>query len=44
MSEAEARDFLTQLRDKNAAETNPARVLAWCGGISALEMVLGDRN
>lgn len=44
MTEKEIREFLAALQAKNAAEANPARVLAWSGGISALKMVLGEND
>lgn len=42
MTEAEVTVLLNSLRDKLKAETNPARVIAWSGGVSALEMVLQE--
>jgi hypothetical protein len=42
MSEGEVRELLAELTASNAKETNPARVLAFSGGLSALKMVLGE--
>ena len=42
MSEGQVRALLAVLRDKNAKEANPLRVVGFSGGISALEMVLEE--
>lgn len=43
MTAAQVRNLLDQLALKNAQEENPVRALAWCGGISALKMVLEEQ-
>lgn len=42
MDESQVRELLTNLENSNRKESNPARVLAFSGGISALKMVLGE--
>lgn len=42
MTEGEVRQLLRVLTANNAKETNPLRVAAWSGGISALQMVLEE--
>lgn len=42
MSEAEVRQLFQTLQANNAKEKNPMRVAMWSGGMSALQMVLGD--
>jgi hypothetical protein len=44
MSEGEVRQLLRVLKSNLDQESNVARIAAWSGGISALEMVLGDNG
>jgi hypothetical protein len=42
MTEGQVRALLQVLTENNAKETNPLRVAAWSGGMSALQMVLEE--
>ena len=42
MSEGQVRQLLETLKGENKRETNVLRVAAFSGGVSALEMVLGE--
>lgn len=44
MAEGEIRAWLQDMQRQNSKETNPARVMALCAGISALQMVLQEES